>query len=71
MPNGDAIRDDRRNHEIDHALAVLGGALLLPAAGAKAQHGLNVNAWVPPSHLLVADVTMPFCKDMERRPRAA
>jgi TRAP-type C4-dicarboxylate transport system substrate-binding protein len=26
---------------------------------------LNVNTWVPPSHLLVADVVMPFCKDVE------
>ena len=25
-----------------------------------------MNAWVPPSHLLVADVTMPLCKDIEQ-----
>jgi TRAP-type C4-dicarboxylate transport system substrate-binding protein len=47
------------------AVAMLGGALLWPAAGANANTVLNVNAWVPPAHLLVADVTMPFCKDME------
>ena len=47
------------------ALAMLGGALLWPVAGASANTVLNVNAWVPPAHLLVADVTMPFCKDME------
>jgi TRAP-type C4-dicarboxylate transport system substrate-binding protein len=47
------------------ALAMLGGALLLPATGANADTMLNVTAWVPPAHLLVADVTMPFCKDME------
>ncbi len=47
------------------ALAMLGGAMLWPAAGANANTVLNVNAWVPPAHLLVADVTMPFCKDME------
>jgi TRAP-type C4-dicarboxylate transport system substrate-binding protein len=41
------------------------GALLLPASAANAQVVLNVNAWVPPSHPLVADVTMPFCKDVE------
>ena len=47
------------------ALALLGGALLLPATGARADVVLNVTAWVPPAHLLVADITMPFCKDME------
>ena len=26
---------------------------------------LNANTWVPPSHLLVADVMMPFCADIE------
>ena len=35
------------------------------AAAASAQVTLNVNTWVPPSHLLVADVVMPFCKDVE------
>ncbi len=47
------------------AIGALACALLLPATGASAQTVLNVNAWVPPSHLLVADVTMPFCKDVE------
>jgi TRAP-type transport system periplasmic protein len=47
-------------------LATLGGALLLAATtGAKANTVLNVSVWVPPAHLLVADVTMPLCKDME------
>lgn len=40
-------------------------ALTFPVAAANAQIVLNVNAWVPPAHLLVADITMPFCKDME------
>jgi TRAP-type transport system periplasmic protein len=48
------------------AFAVLGGIVMLPAAAANSQTVLNVNAWVPPTHLLVADVTMPFCKDMEQ-----
>lgn len=39
--------------------------LSLFAAAAGAQVTLNVNTWVPPSHLLVADVVMPFCKDVE------
>jgi TRAP-type C4-dicarboxylate transport system substrate-binding protein len=33
---------------------------------ASAQVTLNVNAWVPPTHLLVADVTMPFCADVQQ-----
>jgi TRAP-type C4-dicarboxylate transport system substrate-binding protein len=45
-------------------VAALGTALLLPVA-AKADTVLNVSVWVPPAHLLVADITMPFCKDME------
>jgi TRAP-type C4-dicarboxylate transport system substrate-binding protein len=40
-------------------------AVVLPSTAAKSQIVLNVNAWVPPAHLLVADITMPFCKDME------
>jgi TRAP-type C4-dicarboxylate transport system substrate-binding protein len=34
-------------------------------ASASAQVTLNVNSWVGPNHLLVADVTMPFCTDVE------
>ena len=45
-------------------LTALAGALALPAA-AGAQTVLNVTVWVPPSHHLVAGVTMPLCKDME------
>ena len=33
---------------------------------ASAQVTLNVSAWVPPSHLLVNDITMPFCADVEK-----
>ena len=45
-------------------LAALGG-LLMSAAAANAQTMLNANTWVPPGHLLVADIMMPLCKDME------
>jgi TRAP-type C4-dicarboxylate transport system substrate-binding protein len=48
------------------ALGMLTCALMLPAGPGHAQTVLNVNTWVPPSHLLVADVTMPLCKDMEQ-----
>ncbi len=48
------------------ALGMLTCALMLPTAPGHAQTVLNVNTWVPPSHLLVADVTMPLCKDMEQ-----
>lgn len=46
---------------------VLGALASMPlmAASAAAQVTLNVNTWVPPTHLLVADVAMPFCKDVE------
>ena len=36
------------------------------ASPASAQVTLNVNAWVPPAHLLVNDITMPFCADVEK-----
>ena len=48
------------------ALGVLACTLTLPAATSNSQTILNVNAWVPPTHLLVADITMPLCKDMEQ-----
>ncbi len=48
------------------ALGMLTCALMLPGTPGHSQTVLNVNAWVPPSHLLVADVTMPLCKDMEQ-----
>ncbi len=44
--------------------AAFGCALMLPVA-ASAQTTLNVSVWVPPSHHLVADVTLGFCKDVE------
>jgi TRAP-type C4-dicarboxylate transport system substrate-binding protein len=47
------------------ALGVGMSAAMAFASAASAQVTLNVNTWVPPSHLLVADVTMPFCKDVE------
>jgi TRAP-type C4-dicarboxylate transport system substrate-binding protein len=40
-------------------------ALSLPAAVADAQLVLNANAWVPPSHHLVSEIMMGFCKDAE------
>jgi TRAP-type C4-dicarboxylate transport system substrate-binding protein len=52
----------RKNSSILTALAC---ALTLPAAAATAQTTLNVTVWVPPSHHLVAGVTMPLCKDIE------
>jgi TRAP-type C4-dicarboxylate transport system substrate-binding protein len=47
------------------AIAALGSALLLPIATAQAQVTLNVNTWVPPSHHMVSEVMMGFCKDAE------
>ena len=41
------------------------GAVADLAPAASAQVTLNVNTWVPPRHLLVADVVMPFCKDVK------
>jgi TRAP-type C4-dicarboxylate transport system substrate-binding protein len=46
-------------------LGALAAALTLLGTPAGAQVTLNVNTWVPPSHLLVADVLMPYCKDVE------
>jgi TRAP-type C4-dicarboxylate transport system substrate-binding protein len=46
-------------------LIALACALVFPITAAKAQIVLNVNSWIHPAHLLVADITMPFCKDME------
>ena len=46
------------------ALGAFAIALTFPVT-AKAQVVLNVTSWVPPSHLLTADITMPLCKDME------
>ncbi|MET0671148.1 MAG: TRAP transporter substrate-binding protein [Xanthobacteraceae bacterium] len=41
-------------------------ALFAPATAATAQTvTLNVSSWVPPSHLITADVLVPLCKDME------
>jgi TRAP-type C4-dicarboxylate transport system substrate-binding protein len=46
-------------------LAAFGSVLLLPAAAANAQVVLNVNTWVPPSHHMVTEVMMGFCKDAQ------
>jgi TRAP-type C4-dicarboxylate transport system substrate-binding protein len=45
-------------------IAAIGGVLLVPAT-ANAQVTLNVNTWVPPSHHMVSEVMMRFCKDAE------
>ena len=46
-------------------LGALAAGLMLGAGVASAQVTLNASGWVPPSHPLVADVMMPFCKDVE------
>lgn len=43
----------------------LAGVLSLPAGGATAQLVLNANAWVPPSHHMVSEIMMGFCRDAE------
>ena len=52
----------QNNWLIPSALAC---ALTLPAGAPSAQIVLNANSWVPPSHLITADVIMPLCKDIE------
>lgn len=49
------------------ALAV--GMALTVADGASAQNQvvLNASGWVPPSHLLVADIMMPLCNDLQQQ----
>ncbi|MBM3531142.1 MAG: TRAP transporter substrate-binding protein [Alphaproteobacteria bacterium] len=37
----------------------------MPFAAANAQTVLNTSVWVPHTHPLVANVTVPFCKDIE------
>jgi len=46
-------------------LGIFTSISVLLATAVNAQVTLNVNTWVPPAHLLVADITMPFCKDVE------
>ena len=47
-------------------LGALALALIAPVTAAQAQNIiLNVSSWVPPSHLITADVIMPLCKDIE------
>ena len=43
----------------------LAGVLSLPAGSATAQLVLNANAWVPPSHHMVSEIMMGFCRDAE------
>jgi TRAP-type C4-dicarboxylate transport system substrate-binding protein len=45
--------------------AALAGALALPVSTASAQLVLNANTWVPPSHHMVSEIMMAFCKDAE------
>ena len=47
-------------------VSVLAAGLAVAAGGASAQVTLNASGWVPPSHLLVADIMMPFCADVEK-----
>lgn len=50
-------------------IAQVVGALatgLLAATGASAQVVLNASTWVPPAHLLAADIMMPLCADIEK-----
>lgn len=44
----------------------LAAGLVIAAGGASAQITLNASGWVPPSHLLVNDVMMPLCRDIEK-----
>jgi TRAP-type C4-dicarboxylate transport system substrate-binding protein len=46
--------------------AALAAAIATFVGAAQAQVTLNVNAWVPPTHPLVADITMPLCADIEK-----
>jgi TRAP-type mannitol/chloroaromatic compound transport system substrate-binding protein len=47
-------------------LGALAFVLAAPATTATAQTvTLNVSSWVPPSHLITADVLVPLCKDIE------
>ena len=39
--------------------------LTLPVTTARAQMVLNANTWVPPSHHMVSEIMMAFCKDAE------
>ena len=48
------------------AAVATGAAVALGATAAQAQITLNVSAWVPPSHPLVAGMTVPLCKDIEQ-----
>lgn len=45
---------------------LFGAVIAVFACAASAQVTLNVSAWVPPSHPLVAGMTMPLCQDMEK-----
>ena len=47
-------------------LGALALALAAPGTFASAQNvTLNVSSWVPPSHLITANVLVPLCKDIE------
>ncbi len=46
--------------------AALACALTLPVTTANAQLVLNANTWVPPSHHIVSEIMMGFCRDAEQ-----
>src|SRR5687768_11787640 len=48
-----------------YTVGALATTLTLLGSSATAQVTLNANTWLPPTHLLVADVMMPFCTDVE------
>jgi len=52
-------------HFYRYTVGVLATTLTVLGSSATAQVTLNANTWLPPTHLLVADVMMPFCKDVE------
>lgn len=47
------------------ALIAVIGASLLAAAPAASQTILDLSSWVPASHPLVAEMTVPYCKEIE------
>lgn len=44
----------------------IGLAALAVSAPAAAQVTLNASSWVPPAHLVTADILMPLCADMQK-----
>lgn len=46
--------------------SALAAGMAITAGTAVAQVTLNASGWVPPSHPLVNDMMMPFCRDVEK-----